>query len=57
MDAGLDPAAAEPGRQARLELNALVESWYEASDRPGVLSHVRLHAERSALPDLDLYVR
>jgi cytochrome P450 len=57
MDAGLDPATAEPGRRARLELNALVERWYNASARPGVLAHVRQHAEVLAAPDVDNYVR
>ncbi|MBC6451314.1 cytochrome P450 [Actinokineospora xionganensis] len=57
MDAGLDPAVAEPGRMARRELSALVESWFRTSGRPGLLSHVREHAKGSSDTDLDLYVR
>jgi cytochrome P450 len=56
MDAGLDPATAEPGRKARQELNALVESWFRDSGRPGLLSHVRQHSD-SASDTADLYVR
>lgn len=57
MDAGLDPAMAEPGRIARQELSALVQSWFRTSGRPGLLSHVREHAHPSTDADLDLYVR
>lgn len=57
MDAGLDPAAVEPGRAARQELSALVESWFRDSRRPGLLSHVRQHAGRTAGTDADVYVR
>jgi cytochrome P450 len=56
MDAGLDPTLAEPGRLARQQLNALVESWFRASSRPGLLAHVREHARRQG-SELDLYVR
>ncbi|MFD8967135.1 cytochrome P450 [Streptomyces sp. NPDC059568] len=48
MDGGLDVSVVEPGRVARLELNALVESWFAASGRPGLLSHVREHARTVA---------
>lgn len=57
MDAGLDPATVEPGRAARRELSALVESWFRDSGRPGLLSHVRQHAGQTAGTDADLYVR
>ncbi|WP_143531888.1 cytochrome P450 [Saccharothrix sp. ALI-22-I] len=56
MDAGLDPETAEPGRKARQELNALVESWFRDSERPGLLSHVRQHSDSASDTD-DLYVR
>lgn len=57
MDVGLDPATAEPGRIARLELSELVESWFRTSGRPGLLSHVRNHVQQAAGVDLDVYVR
>jgi cytochrome P450 len=38
MDAGLDPALAEPGRRARGELTALVASWFSQARRPGLLT-------------------
>lgn len=57
MDAGLDPATVEPGRVARQELSALVESWFRTSGRSGLLSHVREHVPPSDGSDLDLYVR
>lgn len=57
MDAGLDPATAEPGRIARQELSTLVESWFGTSGRPGLLSHVKEHARVATDPRLDLYVR
>lgn len=56
MDAGLDPATAEPGRIARQELNALVDSWFRNSERPGLLSHVRQHSGPASDTN-DLYVR
>lgn len=55
MDAGLDPALAEPGRLAREQLTALVDSWFAASGRPGLLSHVRAHAGDE--PGTNLVVR
>ncbi|MGH3565760.1 MAG: cytochrome P450 [Pseudonocardia sp.] len=57
MDAGLDPATVEPGRLAREELSALVESWFRTSGRLGLLAHVREHARPAADTDLDLFVR
>jgi cytochrome P450 len=57
MDGGLDPAVVEPGRIAREQLSALVQSWFAAGRRPGLLSHVREHARPASTPDLDLYVR
>lgn len=57
MDAGLDPATAEPGRRARQELSALVESWFRDSARPGLLAHVRQHCGQAAGMDVDVYVR
>lgn len=57
MDAGLDPATVEPGRVARQELSALVESWFRTSDRPGLLSHVRERADIVSDGDLDVFVR
>ncbi|MGQ0773175.1 MAG: cytochrome P450 [Pseudonocardiales bacterium] len=57
MDAGLDPATVEPGRVARQELSALVESWFATSGRPGLLSHVREHADSMTDFHLGLYVR
>ncbi|MFJ2789893.1 cytochrome P450 [Streptomyces sp. NPDC087290] len=41
MDGGLDPALVEPGRVARQQLSDLVDSWFEASARPGLLARVR----------------
>lgn len=57
MDAGLDPATIEPGRAARRELSALVESWFRDSERPGLLSHVRQHAGETAGTDVEVHVR
>lgn len=57
MDGGLDAAVIEPGRIARLELSAMVESWFAASSRTGLLAHVREQARAAVLPELDLYVR
>lgn len=57
MDAGLDPATAEPGRRARQKLSALVDSWFCNSERPGLLSHVRQHSGRVSGTGLDVYVR
>ncbi|MFF3354097.1 hypothetical protein ACFYWN_15845 [Streptomyces sp. NPDC002917] len=41
MDGGLDPALVEPGRIARGQLSELVDSWFAASSRPGLLARVR----------------
>ncbi|MFF5265296.1 cytochrome P450 [Actinomadura viridis] len=41
MDAGLDPARAEPARRARAELTALVASWFTETGGPGLLADVR----------------
>ncbi|MFJ9841757.1 cytochrome P450 [Kitasatospora sp. NPDC101155] len=57
MDAGLDPSLAEPGQVARQQLTALVESWFTVSSRPGLLAHVRQHADPAGGADLDLFVR
>lgn len=57
MDAGLDPATVEPGRAARQELSVLVESWFRDSGRPGLLAHVRQHADQIAGTDVEVYVR
>ena len=57
MDAGLDPATVEPGRIARQELSALVESWFRNSERPGLLAHVRQHSGQASDSDLELCVR
>ncbi|MFG1953957.1 cytochrome P450 [Micromonospora sp. NPDC048830] len=55
MDGGLDPSVVEPGRVAREQLSALVESWFQTSGRPGLLAHVRAHAPASEVQEL--YVR
>jgi cytochrome P450 len=57
MDGGLDPAVVEPGRIGRQELSALVESWFQASVRSGLLRHVREHARHIADARLDSYIR
>ena len=57
MDAGLDPTTAEPGRIARQQLSALVESWFLNSERPGVLANVRQHSGKASDSGLGLYVR
>lgn len=56
MDAGINPALAEPGRIARQQLSDLVESWFATSSRPGLLAHVRRHA-RPGDDELSLFVR
>ncbi|WP_331720860.1 cytochrome P450 (plasmid) [Streptomyces sp. NBC_01241] len=57
MDGGLNPALVEPGRIARQQLSDLVDSWFTASARPGLLAQVR----KAAAPDSDapsrLYVK
>jgi cytochrome P450 len=57
MDAGLDPTTVEPGRIARQELSALVESWFRNSEQPGLLAHVRQHSGQASDSDVELYVR
>ncbi|GAA0924448.1 hypothetical protein GCM10009549_45060 [Streptomyces thermoalcalitolerans] len=49
MDGGLDPSLVEPGRIARQRLSKLVDEWFTASSRPGLLEHVR-----QAAPDTGL---
>ncbi|MFJ5119989.1 cytochrome P450 [Kitasatospora sp. NPDC088548] len=57
MDGGLNPALVEPGRIARQQLSDLVDSWFAASARPGLLARVW----QAAAPDSDaptwLYVK
>ncbi|MGA5442229.1 cytochrome P450 [Streptomyces griseoincarnatus] len=53
MDGGLDPALVEPGRIARQQLSDLVDSWFAASARPGLLARVR----QAAGPDADALTR
>ncbi|MEU6405914.1 cytochrome P450 [Streptomyces sp. NPDC046985] len=57
MDGGLNPALVEPGRVARQRLSDLVDSWFAASTRPGLLARV----QQAAAPDSDertrLYVK
>ncbi|MGW6461237.1 cytochrome P450, partial [Streptomyces sp. NPDC055078] len=53
MDGGLDPALVEPGRIARQRLSDLVDSWFAASARPGLLARVR----RATAPDSDALTR
>lgn len=53
MDGGLNPALVEPGRIARQQLSDLVDSWFAASARPGLLAQVR----EAAAPDADALTR
>ncbi|MDK0521297.1 cytochrome P450 [Streptomyces sp. ML-6] len=53
MDGGLNPALVEPGRVARQRLSDLVDSWFEASARPGLLARVR----QATAPDSDVSTR
>ncbi|MFF4755541.1 cytochrome P450 [Streptomyces sp. NPDC002514] len=53
MDGGLDPALVEPGRIARRRLSDLVDSWFTASPRSGLLAQVR----QSTAPDADASTR
>jgi cytochrome P450 len=53
MDGGLNPALIEPGRVARGQLSDLVDSWFAASARPGLLARVR----RATAPDSDALTR
>lgn len=41
MDGGLNPALVEPGRIARQQLSDLVDSWFAAEARPGLLARVQ----------------
>jgi cytochrome P450 len=51
MDAGLDPSARAPGVAARARLNELVESWFAADPRPGMLADVAHLRESVEIPD------
>ncbi|MFJ2847542.1 cytochrome P450 [Streptomyces griseofuscus] len=53
MDGGLNPALVEPGRVARRQLSDLVDSWFAASARPGLLARVR----QAVAPDPDALTR
>ncbi|MEU3184685.1 cytochrome P450 [Streptomyces sp. NPDC006923] len=53
MDGGLNPALVEPGRVARQQLSDLVDSWFAASARPGLLARVR----QATAPDSDALTR
>lgn len=53
MDGGLNPALVEPGRIARRQLSDLVDSWFAASARPGLLARVR----QAAVPGADAAAR
>lgn len=57
MDSGLDPALLEPGRIARQQLSAMVESWFTTSPRPGLLTQVRQSLPADADEMLQRYVR
>ncbi|MEU9397915.1 cytochrome P450 [Streptomyces sp. NPDC048324] len=52
MDGGLDPSLVEPGRIARQRLSDLVDSWFTAAPRPGLLAQVR-----AAEPGVDALAR
>ncbi|MEW2248612.1 cytochrome P450 [Streptomyces sp. NPDC006975] len=56
MDGGLDPSLVEPGRIARQRLSELVDGWFAASSRPGLLERVR-QAAPGADPMARLYVK
>ncbi|UIX34459.1 cytochrome P450 [Streptomyces sp. GQFP] len=53
MDGGLNPTLVEPGRAARRQLSDLVDSWFTASSRPGLLTQVR----QAVPPDSDASAR
>jgi cytochrome P450 len=53
MDGGLNPVLVEPGRVARQQLSDLVDSWFAASARPGLLTQVR----QAAAPHPDALTR
>ncbi|MFD9419486.1 cytochrome P450 [Streptomyces goshikiensis] len=58
MDGGLDPALVEPGRQAREELTALVESWFAHTGRPGgLLAYVRAGLPTGADETEGMFIR
>ncbi|MFF9887665.1 MULTISPECIES: cytochrome P450 [Streptomyces] len=56
MDGGLDPSLVEPGRIARQRLSELVDGWFTASYRPGLLERAR-QAGPGADPMVRLYVK
>lgn len=55
MDAGLVPEAVRPGRIARQQLSALVETWFQATGKPGLLADVMRQKDSAGVPDV--YVR
>ncbi|PLW72023.1 cytochrome P450 [Streptomyces sp. DJ] len=57
MDGGLDPSLVEPGRIARRQLSDLVDSWFTASARPGLLARVRQASEHNVDALARLYVK
>ncbi|MFI6689496.1 cytochrome P450 [Streptomyces sp. NPDC050485] len=57
MDGGLNPALMEPGRIARQHLSDLVDSWFAASARPGLLARVRQATAADADALTRLYVK
>ncbi|MFG1954454.1 cytochrome P450 [Micromonospora sp. NPDC048830] len=50
MDAGLDPARAEPGNHARAELSRLVAGWLADTDERGFLGAARRAARTEDVP-------
>ncbi|WP_432071216.1 cytochrome P450 [Streptomyces sp. AA1529] len=54
MDAGLDPARAEPGTRARAELSRLVGEWLETAGEDGFLGAAR--AARAQAPEVSAAV-
>ncbi|WP_459740876.1 cytochrome P450 [Streptomyces sp. E-15] len=57
MDGGLNPALVGPGRIARQQLSDLVDSWFAASARPGLLARVRQATAADAGALTRLYVK
>ncbi|MFI8951203.1 cytochrome P450 [Streptomyces sp. NPDC053750] len=57
MDGGLNPTLVEPGRIARQQLSDLVDSWFAASARPGLLARVRQAAAPGGDAAARLYVK
>jgi cytochrome P450 len=51
MDSGLLPARAQPGNEARTQLNVLVSRWFATEGGHGLLSAVREAASRVDLPE------